>query len=130
MEVIHVRTSDSQNLLVTGGKETASTEISLDLGSTWSIVPSAALPFRAWGLRAISVDNRVFVFGNQRISTFNILTSLNKPGGRTKQDGMFVGEDWVLEYRAGDQVMVRVGEMTVGRVQHAVSVWDQQISYC
>lgn len=39
------------------------TEISWDQGVTWSVVKSAELKFARYGLRAATVNNRIFIFG-------------------------------------------------------------------
>ena len=70
--LLHLLESNSQILIVTGGRR-VSTEISSDLGSTWSVVPSAKINhdlITPVGLRAITANNRVFIFG--RITSWNI----------------------------------------------------------
>ena len=51
---------------MTGGADVnllGSTEISTDLGASWTEVNSAALPSPRVGLRAITADNRIFIVG-------------------------------------------------------------------
>ena len=45
----------------------SSTEMSFDLGTSWSEVTSAALPSPRQGLRAASSQNRIFFFGMEII---------------------------------------------------------------
>ena len=54
-----------KNLLVTGGIPEDTTEILSDLGFTWTIVQTAKLPPGIYGLRAVSVDRRIFLFGDR-----------------------------------------------------------------
>ena len=54
-----------KNLLVTGGIQEDTTEILSDLGFTWTIVQTAKLPSGSYGLQAVSVDRRIFLFGDR-----------------------------------------------------------------
>ena len=64
----HYRDTGGQDvLLVTGGfasgEGLSSTEISEDQGALWRIVESAALPSARWRMRAVTYNNRLFLFG-------------------------------------------------------------------
>ena len=40
-----------------------STEVSDDQGYTWFTIPSATLPTERYGLKAATLNNRIFLFG-------------------------------------------------------------------
>ena len=58
-------------LLVTGGRDSeekslVSTEVSSDLGASWSLKSSAALPVGISYMAAVTYNNKVYIFGNLR----------------------------------------------------------------
>ena len=65
--------------MVTGGwdgrKALKTTEISWDQGENWSEVKSAELKFARYGLRASTLNNRMFIFGLEIIE--KIVMELN-----------------------------------------------------
>ena len=117
-------------LLVTGGhtgqEDLASTEVYRPSAGEWREVPGGALPRPMVRLRVVSFNNRVLLFGEKIILTFNwvpvpIIINLYLSGG----SGNFRDAD-ILEFSdsLGEEKWTRVGEMSKTRSQHGVSVVD------
>merc|ERR1719471_1059277 len=98
-------------ILVTGGANTEtwpmdSTELMVDL-KPWR--PAANLPSPRSGLRAASLDNKVFLFGGRK--------------GRSYLDS-------ILSYEPDTDTWQEAGTMTVPRYQHAVAVFPDVSQLC
>jgi len=97
-------------LLVTGGygggspRPLSSTEISTNLGLSWSENTNARLPGSRYSLTATTIDNTIFVFGGQHTSGYVY--------------------DSILKYNPSTQVMETVSKMTIARASHSTSVID------
>ena len=58
-----------QALLVTGGWGLTSTEVYRPSAGEWREVPGGALPRPMWGMRVVTLNNRVLLFGEKIILT-------------------------------------------------------------
>ena len=89
--------------------------------SSWTIA-AGELPVAIYGLRAVSVNNRVLITGNQHcneaIISYNYYSNIT--GGLHFESVSY--QDDVLEFRKEDQSWTRIGKMSVGRSSHGVSV--------
>ena len=118
-----------KNLLVTGGVPEDTTEISSDLGFTWTTVQTAKLPPGIYGLRAVSVDRRIFLFGDRNLITLSLIAWFYNQdflGGRNA-DRAF---DQVAEYDTREEVIHVVGSMPVKRQGLAVSLLQGDQGQC
>ena len=106
----------------------ASTEVYYPSAGEWREVP-AALPRPMGGVRVVTINNRVLLFGEitiQRLVEVDISIHcfyLNLKGG--------MDEDWtryadILQFSdsEGEEKWTRVGEMSQSRFDHEVSVVD------
>jgi len=102
-------------ILVTGGYNTGaeypdSTELMVDF-KPWR--PAANLPFPRFGLRAASLDNKVFLFGGSQAGNRSA-SYLNS----------------ILSYEPDTDTWQEAGTMTVGRHGHAVAVFPDVSQLC
>ena len=113
-------------LLVTGGyggpgyPYTASTEVYRPSAGEWREVPGGALPRPMTGVRVVTLNNRVLLFGEKIISICLSLIIRTYVGGRAGGWNDHLAE--ILEYSEGE--WISVGEMSKKRSYHAVSIID------
>ena len=130
-----------QVLLVTGGVHLTpsgwirldSTEILEDIAGTWRL--TAPLPSARWGLRAASVENNIFVFGENilyYIDIEHLIVSYN-----VYNDDIFTGGNDVpsylkdiLQYNTASHTWEEVGQMKEARRYHAVGVMNDVSQLC
>merc|ERR1711988_1805783 len=99
-------------VLVSGGTNYGvprldSTELMVDF-KPWR--PAADLPSPRWGLRAASLDNKVFLFGGMDSSLSDL--------------------DSILSYEPGTDTWQKTGTMTLPRENHAVAVFPDVSQLC
>ena len=119
-----------QVLLVTGGYNNIdgfldSTEVLEDITGTWRL--TAPLPSARFGLRAASVDNNIFIFGENILYYINIEYFIEDifTGGRVKRQGL---KD-ILRYNK-NHTWEEVGQMKKARRHHAVVVLEDVSQLC
>ena len=118
-----------QVLLVTGGKQ-GSGDSSSPLDSTeiletntWRI--SAPLPFPGYGLKAASLGNTIFLFG-EKIFCINLWFNFNFLGGHAGSFEL----NTILKYDATNQTWEEVGEMGEKRFGHTVALMEDVSKLC
>ena len=127
-----------QVLLVTGGSQYSrgiifldSTEVLEDMAGTWRL--TAPLPSARWGLRAASVENSIFVFGENILYYINIehlIVSLHVDNGDIFTggiDGDYLKD--ILRYNK-NHTWEDVGQMQEARKCHAVAVFEDVSQLC
>ena len=121
-----------QVLLVTGGYNNIdgfldSTEVLEDITGTWRL--TAPLPSARFGLRAASVENNIFIFGENILYYINIeveyLIEDILTGGRVKRQGL---KD-ILRYNK-NHTWENVGQMKEARYHQAVGVLEDVSQLC
>ena len=114
-------------LLVTGGwgnRDLRSTEVYRPSTGKWREVPGGALPWPRYGVRVVTLNNRVLLFGEEIILIcFLSLIACTYVGG---EDDLLEHVDnehaEILEYSEGK--WTSVGEMSIERSHHGVSIID------
>ena len=125
-------------LLVTGGEQYQggfnslnSTEVLEDMAGTWRL--TAPLPSARYGLRAASVENNIFVFGEDilyyidikhLIISYNVYNDHIFTGGH---DGNYLKN--ILRYNK-NHTWEEVGQMKEAREDHAVVVLEDVSQLC
>ena len=126
-----------QVLLVTGGTykqgkpSLDSTEISPPVGTqggSWKTLTTAKLPSPRAGLRAATINNTVFIFGESKNqytqadipAIFHLIICYILSGGKNKTSDL----DSILSYNAIGKSWRPAGQMLVPRSGHAVSQFD------
>ena len=135
-------------LLVTGGADSswellASTEVYRPSAGEWREVTGGALPRPMEAIGVVTLNNRVLLFGQEFILTFNSMIIIHHflSGGGNTIEG--VEYDYVYDYDDYDQYgdileysdsgkWTRVGEMSKKRRNHAASIvdFDDFKNYC
>ena len=131
-----------QVYLVTGGVNSNdnildSTELLLPSTTSWTKINSAALPSPRNFLRGATLDNKVVVTGTN-IDTLIIIRHnlfckyynlLLNAGGLDSSSEIL---DDVLEYDEESEVWIKIGTMSLKRMEHAVSVinYNSIKDYC
>ena len=116
---------------MTGGHDESnfldSTEV-LRPGSDWQEITSARLPRPMSGVRVITFNNRVLLFGEWKHFIINVIfLTLARVSGGSDGDQPY---DDILEYKVGDG-WKEVGTMTKARGYHGLSVVSiNDFPYC
>ena len=129
-----------QVLLVTGGTQYSgryisldSTEVLEDMAGTWRL--TAPLPSARSGLSAASVENYIFVFGENilfyidiehRIVSYNVYNDDIFSGGRDNYNYKYLGD--ILRYK--NHTWEEVGQMKEARYRHAVAILEDVSNIC
>ena len=111
-------------LLVTGGwgnRDLRSTEVYRPSTGKWREVPGGALPWPRYGVRVVTLNNRVLLFGEKIILICWPLIVCTYEGGG---DSNWNKRAEILEYSDERGKWIRVGEMSEKRSFHAASVVD------
>ena len=133
----HINIIMIQVLLVTGGARGSSgylldsTEISPPMGTheaSWRTLTTAKLPSPRAGLRAATINNTVFIFGESKNqytqadipSIFHLIICYILSGGKNTTSDL----DSILSYNAIGKSWRPAGQMLVPRSGHAVSQFD------
>ena len=115
-------------LLVTGGwgdgGVLSSTEISEDQGVMWTTLQSA-LPKARDRMKAVTYNNRLLIFGIKYILREANEIYLYLGGRKSSKTTRSI-----LEFIPFNKTMVEVGQMTMGRHSHAVSIIDNVDQFC
>ena len=126
-----------QVLLVTGGYNSndgylTSSEV-METGGTWRL--TAPLPSARKGLRAVVVNNNIFVFGICicYINIEHLIVSCNVYNDDIFTGGLFGGSSYlkdILQFNTASHTWEEVGQMKEGRYEHAVAVLDDVSKLC
>ena len=122
-------------LLVTGGRGPSgyglldSTEVYRPSAGEWREVPGGALPRPMSGVRVVTLNNRVLLFGGNIIFICCSLIACFYEGGEDSDWNTYAR---ILEYSEGEEKWTRVGEMSKKRKAHSISIidFDNFKSYC
>ena len=118
-------------MLVTGGWDSSyhflvSTEVYRPSAGEWREVPGGALPRPMEGVRVVTLNNRVLLFGEKII--FKALLTMIPIfiGGEEIAQGEYKERADILQFSDSEEEdkWTKVGEMSKPRANHAVSIVD------
>ena len=117
-------------MLVTGGggSNGRNTEIFVEGAETWTLLDAGAnLPTWTWGLAVMSVDNTVLAIGLFCHVFFLAISYLYiHTGGRA--GGIY--STLIFNFDINNQTWNQVGNLKVGRMEHAVTVVNSSDIVC
>ena len=114
---------------ITGFDTLASTEVYRPSTGEWREVPGGALPRPMTGVRVVTLNNRVLLFGEEIILISCSLIARAYVGGKDNDRNEHAE---ILEYSDSEGKWISVGELSKKRGAPAVSIidFDNFKSYC